>query len=89
MDQLLQGLLGKDREAILNWVPDFSSVDKAELDKHIEEAWYAKEKKTQLDLWEEMGLLFEDFDPNCKLNVRGVFHDLASLELNIEGQGYG
>lgn len=40
LDQLLQGILGKDKETILKWQPDFSSVDKAALDKHMAENEY-------------------------------------------------
>lgn len=44
LDQLLQGILGKDKETILKWQPDFSSVDKEGLDKHIAANEYCQEK---------------------------------------------
>lgn len=45
LDQLLQGVLGKDKDTIMNWKPDFSAIDQAELDKHIAENEYCKDKK--------------------------------------------
>lgn len=51
LDQLLQGLLGKDKKTIQEWKPDFSEVDAAELAKHLETSEYSAEKKKKLDLF--------------------------------------
>lgn len=89
LDQLLQGILGKDKETILNWSPDFSSVDQAGLQQHMAENEYCQEKKKKLDMFQFVGEMLQDFNPDCKLYLKGNIFDLASIEYNIEGAGYG
>ena len=50
---------------------------------------YAGNKKKQLDIFQQVGEMLLDFDPDCKLNLKGSIFDLGSIEYNIEGAGYG
>jgi len=45
LDQLLQGVLGKDKATVLAHKPDLSSISKEDLEKFLETSKYAKEKK--------------------------------------------
>lgn len=36
-----------------------------------------------------VGDILQDFNPDCKVAMRGNIMDLASLEYTIEGAGYG
>jgi len=45
LDQLLQGVLGKDKATVLTHKPDLSSISKEDLEKFLETSKYAKEKK--------------------------------------------
>jgi len=38
-------MMGKDKETILNWKPDFSEAPADDLAKHYEKSEYAKGKK--------------------------------------------
>lgn len=89
LDQLLQGILGKDKETIMKWQPDFSSVDKAALDTYVANTEYCKDKKAKLDMFQFVGSCLEDFDPDCKIYMKGSIFGLASIEYKIEGAGYG
>lgn len=50
---------------------------------------YCQEKKKKLDMFQFVGEMLQDFNPDCKLYLKGNVFDLASLEYNIEGAGYG
>ena len=50
LDQLLKGLIGKDKATILAHKQDLSSVCKENLEKHLEKSHLAKENKKSLDL---------------------------------------
>ena len=41
LDQLMQGILGKDRKTVTEWEPSFAEVDnKEEFDKHMDTSDY-------------------------------------------------
>lgn len=89
MDQLLQGILGKDKAAILAYAPDFSAFNAEDLKKHVEASEYCKKKQQNLDMLGMIGDMLGDFNPDCKLMISGNVMDIGSLEYNIEGAGYG
>ena len=67
LNQIVQIVAGIDKETLLGWEPDYSSVDKEELDKHIEGSDYCKEKKKLVDFVKLNTEILADFDPNCKV----------------------
>ena len=92
LDQLMQGILGKDRKTVMEWKPSFDEVEKEkkeDFDKHMDTSDYCKEKKKQLDLMEMIGELFADFDSDCSVDFKAGIFNLASIEYKIEGAGYG
>lgn len=90
MDQLLQTIVGKDKKQIMEYKPDFSSVeDKKDLDKHIAANEYCSEKKSQLELFEFIGEIVSDLNPDCEVNLKLGILGLMGAEYNIEGAGYG
>lgn len=90
LDQLMQGILGKDRKTVTEWEPSFAEVDnKEEFDKHMDTSDYCKEKKKQLDLLQMVGEMFADFDNDCCMELNAGVMGLASAEYKIEGAGYG
>jgi len=90
LDQLMQGILGKDRKTVQEWVPDYSEVeDKADFDKFIADSDYCKDKNKQLELLQMVGDMFADFDNDCSLELKAGVMGLASAEYKIEGAGYG
>lgn len=64
-------------------------MDAAALEKHIAEKEYSKEKKKKLDVFEMVGTMLKDINPDCKVEMSGNVMDVASIEYNIEGAGYG
>lgn len=90
LDQLMQGILGKDRKTVQEWEPNYSEVeDKADFDKFLETSDYCKDKKKQLELLQMVGEMFADFDNDCSVELNAGVFGLASLEYKIEGAGYG
>jgi len=89
LDQIVQMVAGLDKAALLGWEPDFSSVDKEELDKHIEGSDYCKEKKKMLDFIHLNKEILADFDPNCKVEILTNIFEVGSKEITIQGHGYG
>merc|ERR1712153_62569 len=86
----MQGILGKDRKTVQEWVPDYSEVeDKADFDKFIADSDYCKDKNKQLELLQMVGDMFADFDNDCSLELKAGVMGLASAEYKIEGAGYG
>lgn len=54
LDQLLQGILGKDRKTVEEWKPTFDEIEKEKMEafnKHMETSDYCKEKKKKLELF--------------------------------------
>lgn len=90
LDQLMQGILGKDRKTVQEWEPNYSEVeDKADFDKFLETSDYCKDKKKQLELLQMVGEMFADFDNDCSVELNAGVFGLGSLEYKIEGAGYG
>ena len=90
LDQLMQGILGKDRKTVQEWEPNYSEVeDKAAFDKFVETSDYCKDKKKQLDLLQMVGEMFADFDNDCSVELAAGIFGLGSLEYKVEGAGYG
>lgn len=89
LDQLLQTLTGSSKEQIKEWTPKYEVDDKAEFDKFVETSDYCKEKKMQIDLFQQIGEIISCIDQDCNLEIRGSIMGLGSLEYNIQGSGYG
>ena len=90
LDQLMQGILGKDRKTVMEWKPSFDEVEnKEEFAKHMETSDYCKEKNKQLELMQMIGELFADFDSDCCVDFKAGVFNLASAEYKVEGAGYG
>lgn len=69
--------------------PNFSDLDAAAFEKHISEHEYCKEKNKKLEMFQMVGEMLSDINPDCKLAMSGNILDLFSVEYNIEGSGYG
>lgn len=90
LDQLIQGVLGKDKNTVLNFKPDFSEAgSEDEVNKHISDSEYCAEKKKALDIFQFVGEMLGEFNPDCKVELRGQIFNIGSIEYNIEGAGYG
>ena len=89
LDQIVGMVAGVDKETMLNWKEDFSAVPKEDLDKHIADNSYCKEKKKMLDFIKLNTEILGDFDPNCKVVIKNSVFDIFGNEITISGHGYG
>ena len=69
--QIIEGAFGKSIDQAMKYKPDFSSVDKNELDQHIRTSEYCKEKMQQLNAMVAIANLLREFSSDFRVQCEG------------------
>lgn len=89
LGQLVEGAFGKSVDEVLKYKPDFSAVAKNELDGHIKTSEYCKEKMQQLDLYQAVANLLQNFAPDFRATMEASLMNYIGIKYDLQGAGYG
>lgn len=69
LSQIVEGAFGKSIDQMLKYKPDFSPVDKNELEQYLKTSEYAKEKMKQIEVQQAIAGLVREFAPDFRATM--------------------
>lgn len=89
LSQIIEGAFGKSIDEALKYKPDFSSVAKSKLDKHIRSSEYCKDKMQTLNVLVAIANLLREFAQDFRIQVEGSLIGFMGVKYDLQGAGYG